>query len=228
MTYELITQFNSPNYYPAAVVPAKYGQARVVRGITIHWWGLPSTSPAFAGVVAYLCRSGGTTSAHYVVEAGRAACIVDPDNAAWHAGNSTGNATTIGIECNPLCRDGDYQTVGELVRDLRAAYGDVPLYRHSDWKNTACPGTYDLGRINSIAYSTPAPPAPDPEEDDMQLVLAKLKTAPAVWIGDGLTRRLIPNNAELADITWQLNHGVLKGSPTVLEVDSLEWLGKAI
>ena len=55
----------------------------------------------------------------------------------------------------PRQSDGDYRTVAELVRDLRAVYGDLPMYPHSRWFNTRCPGTYDLSRIDRIARGLP-------------------------------------------------------------------------
>lgn len=160
MTYQTIMNRDSPNRTPAADVPRRFGQARKVKSITIHWWGDPASKPTFDGVVDYLCRTNGTSSAHYVVEAGRVACIVDPDDAAWHAGSREGNATSIGIECNPRASDGDYATVAELVAALRKVYGPIPLVRHSSWKATACPGVWDLDRINELAGAAPAKPAP--------------------------------------------------------------------
>nr|UVX56788.1 MAG: N-acetylmuramoyl-L-alanine amidase [Bacteriophage sp.] len=91
-----------------------------------------------------------------MVEDGRVACIVDPDDRAWHAGDgvgvrSKGNDMGIGIECNPRQSDGDYRTIAELVRDLRNEYGDLPLIRHRDCSATQCPGSYDLERLDGLA-----------------------------------------------------------------------------
>ena len=181
MAYTLVTSTRSLNYYPAATVPAHYGEPRTIRGITIHWWGDPASNPTFEATVAYLCRPGGNTSAHYVVEDGRVAPIVNPADAAWHAGSAQGNAETIGIECNPRGSDGDYATIATLVADLRAQYGDLPLYPHRHWFATACPGTYDLGRIDQLArgaatvvppvtppVTPPVPLTPTVQEDDMK------------------------------------------------------------
>jgi hypothetical protein len=151
MTYTLVTSSRSQNFYPAATVPAHYGEPRTVRGITIHWWGDPATNPTFDATVAYLCRPGGNTSAHYIVEDGRVAPIVADADAAWHAGSAKGNAETIGVECNPRGSDGDYATIAALIADLRARYGDIPLYPHRYWFATTCPGTYDLGRLDQLA-----------------------------------------------------------------------------
>lgn len=168
MSYQELNQYNSPNYTDAASVPAVFGRARTVESITIHWWGDPSEHPTFEGTINYLCtpwqeRSNQKqSSAHAVVEAGRVAWIIDGTDAAWHAGSAIGNATSIGVECNPRASDGDYQTVGELVRDIRAIYGDIPIRPHNSWISTACPGTYNLARIDAIARGASAAPAPAP------------------------------------------------------------------
>ena len=169
MSYQELNQFNSPNFTRGADANSVWGLgARVVKSITIHWWGDPANKPTFENTINYLCRTGGNTSAHVIAEAGRVAWIVNGFDCAWHAGNAYGNTTSIGIECNPRASDGDYQTIGELVRDIRAIYGDIPLVPHRDWQSTQCPGNYDLARIDRIARGqssnpTPAPtPAPKP------------------------------------------------------------------
>lgn len=103
-----------------------------------------------------------------MVEAGRVACIVDPDNRAWHAGDgigvhSHGNDCGIGLELNPRQSEGDYQTAAELIRELRATYGDLPLIPHRDFTATQCPGTYDLNRLDQLARGNQPAPAPAPQ-----------------------------------------------------------------
>ena len=146
MVYQLLTQYDAKNWTPGA------SAGRKVTGITIHWWGNP-VGQTFDGIVDWFCnpRSSVTTSAHYVAEAGRVACIVNPDDVAWHAGDWGANVATIGIECNPRATDADYQTIGELVAYLRGIYGNVPLYPHRHWTQTTCPGVYDVDRIDAIA-----------------------------------------------------------------------------
>lgn len=151
--YQYITQFDSPNCTPQASVAAVFGRARAIAGFTHHWWGDPAQNPKFEGVVSWLCRSGGNTSAHYVVEAGRVACIVSPYDAAWHTGNAIGNATTIGIECNPRASDADYETIAQFNAQLIDAFGDQIKYKHNDWFATACPGVYDINRIDRESYN---------------------------------------------------------------------------
>lgn len=147
--YTYITKFTSPN---------QNARNSKVKSITIHHWG--SRGQKFDNVVNWLCQKRAGTSAHYVVEAGKVACIVDPDRRAWHAGNSRGNHESIGIECRPEATEGDYATVAALVADLRAVYGNVPLKRHRDWTSTACPGVWDIGKIDRLARGVkPSVPA---------------------------------------------------------------------
>ena len=148
MTYEYITQYDSPNYTEGR----PYGIACIV----IHWWGDPATRPTFDGVIGTLCNPSRRASANYVAEAGRVACLVDPDDRSWASGdgigvNSMGNDRGISIECNLRQSDGDYETIGELIRNIRAVYGDLPLRRHRDFAATVCPGNYDLARLDRIA-----------------------------------------------------------------------------
>ena len=158
MAYEFITSYDSPNYWP--------GRPQGIDAITIHWWGDPATRPSFWGVVNWLCDTRSGVSAHYVAEAGRVACIVHPGNQAWHA--MGGNATTIGIECNPRMSDADLETVAELIADIRRRYGNLPLRPHAYYVNTACPGTYAGklgwldGRARQIQNSTTQTLAPAP------------------------------------------------------------------
>ena len=155
MSYNYITSKNSPNYTPSASARAVFGQARVIKGITIHHYGDPANGVNPPAVVDYLCRKNGNTSAHYVAtgDQRRVWCIVAPGDVAWHSGSARGNAITIGIECDPRCRDEDYDVVAELVADIRSAYGDVPIYSHNMWIATACPGNYDINRIDQLSYT---------------------------------------------------------------------------
>ncbi|WP_245862282.1 N-acetylmuramoyl-L-alanine amidase [Sanguibacter antarcticus] len=69
----------------------------------------------------------------------------------WHSGSSAGNATSIGLELRPEATDGDYATAAELIRELRAAFSDLSLVKHSSWKTTACPGRWNLERLDALA-----------------------------------------------------------------------------
>jgi len=150
-----MTQINesltAKGYTPASLVPQVFGRPRTIDGIVIHWWG--ATGQTHDGVVNFFVNGPGTTSAHFVVSAGRIDCLVSPLDAAWHSGNAVGNATTIGIECRPEATDADYATVAELVAWLRSEYGDLPLSPHREWQSTACPGVWNLDRIDRLAGS---------------------------------------------------------------------------
>lgn len=168
--YKYITEFTSPN---------QNARNSRIKSITIHHWG--SRGQKFDNVVHWLCQKRAGTSAHYVVEAGKVACIVDPDRRAWHAGNSRGNHESIGIECRPEATEGDYATVAALIADLRAVYGDIPLKRHKDWTSTACPGAWDIQKLDRLARgvkpgvpgggATVPAPKPKPAVKDGKLVV---------------------------------------------------------
>lgn len=134
------TKYDSPNYTPAAKVPAVYGMKRKITGVTIHHWG--ADGQTIDGISSFLCRQGGNTSAHFTLQDGLVYCLVSPADAAWHAGSAEGNATTIGIECRPEMTDGDLRTLVELIQWLQTKYGNLKIYRHKDWFSTACPGRY--------------------------------------------------------------------------------------
>ena len=158
MAYEYLTQYDSPNYRPGR--PA--GAPNV---IVIHYWDDPAKKPSFMGVVSWLCRKDGNSSAHYIAEAGRVACIVAPRDRAWHAGPG-GNPRGIGIECNPRMTAGDLETVAELIANLRKTYGNLPLKPHKAYINTSCPGAYEgqlawlSNRANQILGGKPATTPP--------------------------------------------------------------------
>lgn len=142
--------WSSPNYTPASLVPQFYGMPREVDGITIHHWNAVEYNPTFDATASYLSRAGGNTSAHFVVQAGRVACLVSTPDAAWHAGSAWGNARTIGIECSPWATDADLQAIASLIRWLEKVYGkSLDVYRHMDFSATACPGRYKdmIGKI---------------------------------------------------------------------------------
>lgn len=144
--YNEITSSNSPNF-----TSGRGGNK--IQSITIHWWGDPAQNPSAEGVVNWLCNPSSQVSAHLVVTGtGRRAWqIVNDQDTAWHAGNWTGNQTSIGIECDPRCRDEDYDTIGEVIADLWRYYGKLPLRGHNSWVATRCPGNYDLNRLNATA-----------------------------------------------------------------------------
>lgn len=133
MSYEYITKYDSPNY---TANRNGYGIDKIV----IHHWG--NDGQSFDGVVNWLCRANGTSSAHYVVQGNKVACVVNCKDGAWHCGNFIENMKSIGIECRPEMSADDLETTAELIADLYKVYGILPLYGHKDISATACPGRY--------------------------------------------------------------------------------------
>lgn len=142
-----------------------FGTPRRYESITNHHWG--SFGQTHDGVVNFFVNQNGATSAHFVASDGRIHCLVSPQDAAWAAGNAYGNATSIHIESRPEATDGDYRTTSWLVSKLREWYGDLPLKGHREWSATACPGKWDMARLDREARAwtngtAPAGPAPAP------------------------------------------------------------------
>ena len=160
MAYEYITAHDSPNYTPAGRVRAVFGHDRKIESITIHHWGV--LGQKFEHVIHWFLSPAAGTSAHYIVEDGRVACLVDVKDAAWHAGNARGNATSIGLELRPEATDGDYATAAELIAKLRSVFGDLPLVEHNEWRPTQCPGRWDLDRLDALARGEDTPAAAGP------------------------------------------------------------------
>lgn len=174
------TSWNSPNYTPRNAVPAVFGRARSTNRVTIHHWG--SDGQNFNAVASYLSRPGGNTSAHFVVEAGRVACLVSPEHAAWAAGSAEGNATSIHIECRPEMSEGDLNEVVALIEWLEDTYGPQEVWLHREWSATACPGRYAnmrdeiVRRVNELQGTSGEahPPAPA-TVDRMAAIRAELE-----------------------------------------------------
>lgn len=139
--YEYITEHNALNY-----TEGRGGHHPEL--IVIHHWG--ALGQTFEGVLNWFCANPACqTSAHYVAEEGKVACIVDPENTAWHAGRWDYNLKTIGIECRPEATPGDYLTVAELIANLWSTYGVLPLIGHRDVPSvpTGCPGIWNVAKL---------------------------------------------------------------------------------
>lgn len=124
--------------------------------IICHHWGADGQS--HQGVVDYLCRADGNSSAHYVASAGRVTQLVHDYDRAWHAGPE-GNPRGIGIECRPEMSAGDIATVKSLIAAIRAEWGPLPIRGHRDYMSTACPGRWYaiLDQLGDGAAPAPAP-----------------------------------------------------------------------
>lgn len=152
------TTWNCPNFTPSALVRQVYGLPRDIDSVTVHWWNDPKYNPTYDGTCSYLSRTGGNTSAHFVVQGKRIACLVSTADAAWHAGSPRGNATSVGFEMSPLATDEDMQTLASAIRWLEKLYGkSLKIYLHKDWTATACPGAYS-GKIGQLVAMVNAGP----------------------------------------------------------------------
>lgn len=150
MSYKYITKHNAPAY-----TKARRGKGDI-QGITIHHWDKLENRPTFEGTIAWLTRPGAVTSAHYVVEAGRVACLVSPKNIAWGNGNMESNRVRIVIECNPRASAEDYETVAELCAELEKAYGPLGYNEHRNIKATSCPGLWSSAKVRALARGSKA------------------------------------------------------------------------
>ena len=145
-------------------------------GITVHWWGDGTGASNHDNIVNYMNNQAslGNKSVNYVLSDNKITLCVNPDNVAW--ASQGGNPTTISVETQPTLGAEGYKKWGWLVDQLEQRYGrTLPLYKHSQWYGTACPGTIDLNRIRAEADKwkrgeyepqppvvTPPPPAPVP------------------------------------------------------------------
>lgn len=118
------------------------------QAIVIHWWGTPK-GQQLDSIISWFQNPASSVSAHYIVSDTTVVKMMDELDRAWHSLQA--NGYTIGIEVDPNLRGSTYQTVGELVRDIRSRQGDLPLLPHSYYVNTACPGTIDLNLIERYA-----------------------------------------------------------------------------
>lgn len=137
--------------------------------IVIHHWGKDGQS--FEQVCSFL-QSSPVSSAHFVVESGRCAQLVDIKDIAWHSGNWDANVRSVGIECRPEMSPEDFETVAQVIADLEVYYNrSFYINGHLDYYNTECPGRWysrleDLirrvneikaGKIESGVENVPAP-----------------------------------------------------------------------
>ncbi len=122
---------SAAGYFTPAQARAYYGKyAR--DGVTYHWWNSPDRIGNSVGdhdsIVGYLngrAAAGQAPTVNYVASSNKLTFCVNPDNVTWTS--SSGNPTTIGVECSPHFNDELYKKLGWLHdqarRTLRQAYG---------------------------------------------------------------------------------------------------------
>lgn len=191
MKYVDIADYNAVSFTKDERVTVEDGEEILspsVDTIVIHHWG--DDGQKFEQVCEFFA-SGPGTSAHFVVEAGRCAQLVEIKDVAWHAGNWAANQRSIGIECRPEMSPEDFETVAQVIADLEAYYGrSFYINGHLDYFNTECPGRWynrleDLiNRVNDIkagkvergVENVPAPLGKD-KVSELRESWAKLKDA---------------------------------------------------
>lgn len=115
MKYQDITEYNATSFTSANRT------INDIDTVVIHHWG--NDGQRFEDVCNFFVGGPGT-SAHFVVEAGRCAQLVEFKDIAWHAGNWAANQRSIGIECRPEMSPEDFETVAQLIADIET-YPDL-------------------------------------------------------------------------------------------------------
>ena len=190
--------------------------------IVIHHWDDPAKRPQFGGVVSWFKNPSANVSIQYMVEAGRITQMIPESAMAWHAGNSTANRHGIGIELNPRQSDGDYETAAQLVAEIWGRRGKLPLRKHREFFGTACPGTWDVSRIQRRAeqiYSGTTTSAPVLEGEVM--------SARDVWRLRGLD--YVNDNASTKDNQVARTHQYTRNVwSRIRSNDWREWLATGV
>jgi hypothetical protein len=147
----ILESLPSPNFTSGNEAKAVYGRARTIEAIAIHWWGDPNLNLTYEGTVAWMRNKASGVSAHYIATGTgrRVASLVAEEHISWATNKA--NPYTISIECDPRCRNEDYDVVAELIASIWKRRGIMPLVPHRQFVATACPGNWDLGRLNELA-----------------------------------------------------------------------------
>lgn len=140
-------------------------------GCTVHHWGADGQD--IHTVARYLASNNDRgNSATFVLQEDYVYCLVNSWDSSWHSGHPQGNAQTIGIECRPEMTKGDLETLASLIRFLESQFGELVIYLHKNWVNTACPGRYEdeleniVKEINGVeVWHVLGLPAPVPVEE---------------------------------------------------------------
>lgn len=104
------------------------------------------------------------------------------------------------------------------------AHGDSGVARSDPGAN------FDWARFFQYMKEILTPPAPTQIEDEKMLIIGKQIGQTAIWIGDGVVRRHIPNPEVLGDLQWAANNGFLKihGNGKVHEWHRIDILGEEV
>lgn len=140
------------------------------------------------------------------------------------------------------------QMAADFVRDMKRDYGiTVPLRRITGAEARArVPGfcahgdsgigrtdpgaNFDWKRFFAYTAANLAGEVTPQNEDEKMLIIARKKGTEEVYVGDGITRRHVPNERALGDLQWYASNGILKiwDNGKVKELDSLDGIGSVI
>ncbi|TDD46264.1 amidase [Nonomuraea terrae] len=140
----------STDYGPAAWVPANSGNYRVSSRETsynIDRVVMHVAQGSYAGTISWFQNPSANVSAHYVIKSSNGAVtqMVRDKDVAWHAGNSTYNNRSIGIELEGYVSDASwftdamYRSAAALVRHLCDKYA-IPKTRTGIMGHNEVPG----------------------------------------------------------------------------------------
>lgn len=176
MSYNIEIRLGNKNGYHTPAEARAYYKKYSRDGVTIHWWNTPNLvqDSDHDNICNYILGKmvKGSGSVNYVLSNNKISLLVSPDNVAW--ASQSGNPTTISIECSPHLNAEGYKKLGWLINELynptTGRYKKKPGYwKHSDWFQTACPGTISMDEIKkSVAkwedgvWEEPLPPKPTP------------------------------------------------------------------
>lgn len=213
MSYQIEVRLaNKKGWHTPAEAQAYY--KRYSReGITVHWWGAPSSNPdsAHDNIVNYILGKAnkGTGSVNYVLSNNKITMMVAPDNVAW--ASQSGNPTTVSIEFSPHLNDEGYKKAGWLIKELEGRYGrGLRLYPHNHWIATQCPGSLDLNRMRREADKwkaggyNPAPPPPPPAPAPTPPATAKLSWHKFDKVQEFVTNKQPTNLWDFNNTKWSM------------------------
>ena len=152
------------------------GKSQTPLWITIHNTGNPNSSAL--GERGWLLNPNNdrVASWHYAVDQLHAVLVIPENEIAWHAGENTGNTTSIGIE---VCESGNQEIVWANAVGLTASllykygWGIDRVTTHNRWSGKDCPRLI-LKRWNEFladveasldALKNPAPKIPKPIDE---------------------------------------------------------------
>lgn len=144
--YEKVTSMSSPDYLPSSTdygpalwVPAYSGNYAVSNREStypINYVVIHTAQGSYAGTISWFQNPSANVSAHYVIRSsdGQITQMVREKDIGWHAGNSTYNQQSIGIEHEGFINnpswytDAMYRSSAALTRNVCLKYG-VPMTR---------------------------------------------------------------------------------------------------